>query len=202
MVEVAQTVSNAQGDSRRLSAVSPLGTARGSAARIVHHDNELHIAEEPFLSVLSIRQSRRQPDQLGISDVLAGCSLALPARPAELVGTADLSCAWIEPRAWIVTSTAAAALRPAKGIYVTDVSDRMSAFRLTGEQAVEIIASGCDPAIAPAGTCTRARFANLSAAILQCWTRNDWRILVDASLALTYSHWLQDAAANCRRSHQ
>lgn len=159
-------------------------------------NGKVQVAAEPLLHVLSVRQSRRHLDRSAVTQLLSNCALALPARPTEMLGDAANSCGWIEPRAWLITATRAAPPQSADGLLLTDISDRTAAFRICGDRAMSLIAAGCDPAIVTDHGCTRARFANLAIIIIQRWSRTDWRLMVDVSLACAFAEWLENTATS------
>lgn len=178
----------------RLLPRSALGSLDPIRPGLVFDGERLQIAEEPFLSALSLRSSR-----LGKADdpapQLSAWGLDASAGPNVLTGSPDLGGARIEPQCWLLTSTApiAAAAAPA-GWLITEVSDRYTAFRLSGPAAVAVIAAGCDPAIVPAGRVARTRFAGMTTALIQRWSDTDVRVLVDVSLGQAFAAWLRQTA--------
>src|SRR2546422_651009 len=97
----------------------------------------LRIVEEPSLAAVSIRKSRRMRDV---------DALALPSEPNVLSGSAEQGCVRFEPHAWLLTSTSSVLDqsrregRPTNAL-MTDVSDRLVAFRISGPLATDVIAA-------------------------------------------------------------
>jgi heterotetrameric sarcosine oxidase gamma subunit len=176
---------------------SPLGSVGADAPGVIVAAERLRIVEEPFLGAISLRQARVRTDHSAAAAASAQWQLELPEKPNGLTGSAQRGCAWVEPNAWLLTASDAS--RPPSGptgVLITDLSDRFAAFRLTGPAAAGIIAAGCDPAIVPRNAQARTRFAALTTAMIQRWDDQDWRILVDVSLAQTFADWLSRAAIN------
>lgn len=195
---MTEVVAGAMGSmpSERLAACSALGSMRDQPPQNILESDRLCIVEEPFLSILSLRKSRRQLDNSMVSNWLASLGLALPEAANGLSGTAQLGCSWFEPNAWLVTGAMpAAAGTPAAGLLATTISDRLAAFRLTGPAASQVIGAGCDPAILSNKTCARTRFAAFATVLIQQWDDEDYRVLVDVSIARSFSGWLLDASA-------
>ena len=147
---------------------------------------QLRIVEERSLQCVSVRKSRR----LQNAD-----ALALPREPNVLRGSADQGSVRVEPHAWLLISASAQATTSfGPGVLVTDVSDRFTAFRITGALATDVIAAGCDPAVVGAGRFARTRFASLATAMIQRWASDDYRVLVDVSIAWAFAEWLRQTA--------
>ncbi|HZP13014.1 MAG TPA: hypothetical protein VFB36_11390 [Nevskiaceae bacterium] len=158
-----------------------------SSEPIVDHA-QLRIVEERSLQCISVRKSRR----------LQTDPSALPSEPNALEGTAEQGSVRIEPHAWLITSSTAGAhgapYGSSSGMLVTEISDRLVAFRITGPRATDIIAAGCDPAIVASGRFARTRFASLATAMIQRWATDDYRVLVDVSIAWAFAEWLRRTA--------
>jgi heterotetrameric sarcosine oxidase gamma subunit len=152
---------------------------------------------EELLSVYSVREFRAKPDAVAVSAALAAWQLRSPAKPNALTGDAQRSCAWVEPHAWTVVSAETRAAPPSTpSTLVTDVSDRTAAFRLTGKGARDVIAAACDPQILQPGFGARTRFASIANALLQQWDVDDYRVMVDISIAPVVAAWLRQAIAD------
>jgi sarcosine oxidase gamma subunit len=173
---------------------SGLGSLAASA-KVLVNTGMLRIAEEPFLTVVSLRQARVRSNPETIRSAVGMWQLDLPLKANGLTGTPVCGCAWIEPHAWLVTSIGAIATpaTPA-GILMTSLSDRFAAFRLSGAAAVDVIAAACDPNILEPMSGARTRFAGLSSAHIQQWADQDYRLMVDVSIAETIAKWLQQTA--------
>lgn len=162
------------------------------SAEPIVNQARLQIVEEPALCVVSVRKSRT------LQDVAA-----MPVEPNVLSGSAEHGSVRIEPHAWLMTSTSAAQKPPsATGVLVTEISDRLCAFRVTGALATDVIASGCDPAIVGAGKFARTRFASLATAMIQRWAADDYRVMVDVSIAWAFAGWLRQTAATLEPQSQ
>jgi sarcosine oxidase gamma subunit len=186
----ADTVGHDEG----LAARSGLGSLAASANVLVD-TGRLRIAEEPFLSVVSLRQARVRPNPEAIRGAVGLWHLDPPLEANGLAGTPVCGCAWIEPHAWLVTSIGAAATPSAPaGILMTDLSDRFTAFRLSGAAAVGVIGAACDPNILKPLSGARTRFAGLCIAHIQQWADRDYRLMVDVSVAEIVAKWLQQTA--------
>lgn len=154
---------------------------------------QLRIVEERSLQCVSIRKSRRLQD---------ADALALPSEPNVLRGSAEQGCVRVEPHAWLLISASEQATPSfGPGVLVTDLSDRFAAFRITGPLATDVIAAGCDPAIAGVGRFARTRFASLATAMIQRWASDDYRVLVDVSIAWAFAEWLRQTAASSTPAH-
>src|ERR1044071_7973481 len=110
--------------SRRASSRLRRGIRKGSACMADAIDQRgLHIAEEPHLEVWSVRRSR----------------ISKPAAPAQ-------SWAQLEPHAWLVIG-ARPAIESAHPFLVTELSDRFTAFRISGEKAADFLAAASSAAL-------------------------------------------------------
>lgn len=179
----------------RLEACSALGSMRNQQPRSILDTNGLRIIEEPFLHIISLRKSRRQLDNATVNNWLRSIGLGLPQVPNALCGDAGLGCCWLEPNAWLVTAAAPVAMRAAEtGLLPTIISDRLAVFRLKGPMATQLIAAGCDPSIVRNGACARTRFASFATVLIQQWGDQDYRLLLDVSLARGFADWLLDAS--------
>jgi heterotetrameric sarcosine oxidase gamma subunit len=167
---------------------SPLGTARGGAPRRIALADRLHIVEEPFLQIVSVRASPKT----AIDAFAAACSL--PLAPNTFSGTAAQSTGHFEPRAWLMINADAAPLRAIAGGQVSDLSARFAVFRLTGID-VERVLRGATSVVPGTGGFVRTFFAESYPVLLQRLGDDHVRLLVDASLAEACAAWLADAAA-------
>ncbi len=151
---------------------------------------ELRVAEER-LTVASVREFRAHPDRAAVAAATSAWGLQLPTQANGVSGNAELGCAWIEPNAWLLIAAGARALpEPVPGVLITDVSDRTAAFRVSGQGARDVIAAGCDPALVRHGVGARTRFAGLANAVLQQLGEDDYRLIVDVSIAHAIAAWL------------
>ena len=183
--------------SQSLTARSALGTARNQQPQTILDTHQLRIVEEPFLTIISLRQSRRLTNNTAVNNWLRSLGLNLPQAANGLAGDAQLGCCWLEPNAWLVTSTMPAVSRASEtGLLATTISDRLIAFRVSGPMAAEVIAAGCDADIVKTGACARTRFAEFATVLIQRWGDNDYRLLLDVSIARSFAGWLFDAGRN------
>src|SRR5690606_17859847 len=88
----------------KLQATSPLGHPRAGTHTVIFESARLRISEAPWTTVVSLRPSRKLADAGGIVEQLRAYGLDAPTRPNGLSGTAELGCAWLEPKAWLVLS--------------------------------------------------------------------------------------------------
>ncbi|MES2489729.1 MAG: hypothetical protein V4607_08045 [Pseudomonadota bacterium] len=169
---------------------SPLGTAEGDSARTIVDNAVVRIVEEPFLQLTSLRLSRAGD----LATIKAVLPLSLEHAPNTFSGDADYAVARYEPRAWIVISRQAIKLPSnVAACVVTDLSARLASFRISGTAATKILPSSTS--VAPVlGGFVRTMFAENYAVLLQCLGEQDYRLLVDASLAQSCADWLADAA--------
>lgn len=157
--------------------------------------DKLSIVNLPAASpVWSLRQSRAVAAKTDASACLRALGREVPAKPNALTGTVDASCGWLEPHAWILTGAPSGTSVPA-GFLLTDISDRVAQFAVTGTAAIELIAAGCDPRMVVPGAMARTRFGGVANVIVQRWSENDYRLMVDVSIAAAFAAWLADAAA-------
>jgi len=178
-----------------LVARSALGSTPNQPPPAILDSDRLQIVEEPFLSIISLRGSRRQPDHSAVGHWLAPLGLSLPAASTGLSGDARLGCCWFEPKAWLLTAAAPLAPHATEpGLLATTFSDRLVAFRVSGPAATQLIAAGCDPAIVRTGSSARTRFAGFATVLIQRWGDQDYRLLLDVSLARSFAGWLLDTA--------
>lgn len=173
-----------------LSPSSPLGTAHREFARTIVDHTLVRITEEPFLHLSSVRLSRTAT----VDGLKALLPLSLAQLPNTFSGDADYCVARYEPRAWIVISSQLAKLPvDIPGCLVTDLSARLAGFRITGAAAQKILASSTSVAV-PLGGFVRTMFAENYAVLLQRIAEQDYRLLVDVSLAHSCADWLADNA--------
>lgn len=173
-----------------LQRASALGTRAGAAPAPLIDRTDLRLAEEPFLKILSLRTSRKETSAI---DALTG-SLGLPAphAPNYCSGDAAWSCAWVEPRAWLLFGRDAVSA-PA-GWLVTDLSDRFMALRASGTRAPQLLAAVVS-VILQSGRCARTRFAEETEVFIQQLSDEpDYRLLIDAGHARYAADCLLDAA--------
>jgi sarcosine oxidase gamma subunit len=181
----------------KLNARSALGAPTASEGKLIVEAEGLHIREEAFLRVFSVRRSLRQKDLREIEEAARAWQLDLPSKQNATTGTADCGCSWIEPNAWLMTSIGPKSA-PAGGlrVLVTDLSDRFAAFRVKGRYAVDVVAAGCDAEMFSRAAYARTRFASLTTAMIQRWSEDDYRFLVDVSIASVFAQWLRQTASN------
>jgi heterotetrameric sarcosine oxidase gamma subunit len=186
---------------RRLQMLSALGTGENAPVPVPFERPDLHVAEEPFLSVFSLRISRKQsPD---ITTVLQPLGLGAPAAPNRCTGDSMLSCAWIEPRAWLVLghgdSFAPLARVPEGLVLATELSHRFAAFQISGKHAPALLSAAVSVVSSAdglcAGRCARSKFAEeIDVFIQQLSDAPEYRLMVDVGWARYAADWLADAA--------
>jgi sarcosine oxidase gamma subunit len=187
----AQT--NSMSPSFALSIESAFGTLPGVAPQVLVDDASLRIVEEPFLRIVSVRASRK-------GDIAIRQQWPIPSAlsPNTFEGTSAQSVARFEPLAWMLIGDGGMET-PASidGCLVTDLSSRLTAFRITGPAAVDVLASSAGVHPRPGGF-LRTLFAESYAVLLQGFDDADFRLLVDVSLARACADWLIDAATLVR----
>lgn len=155
---------------------------------------ELRLFEETGLPAVRLRAGPG-----GGAAVLAqALGVALPDRPNTFTGDAALSCAWTEPRAWLVLG-AGGALPDSALPMAIDVSDRYASLRLQGARAWDVLAAGTglDPAALAPGRCAQTLFAEEIGIFVQrlAGAEPDYRVLVEAPLAAFLTGWLRQQLA-------
>jgi len=178
-----------------LEARTALGSTLRQQPQPLFDSDGMRILEEPFLHIISLRKSRRQLDNSVVNNWLSSIGVGLPQASNALSGDAQLGCCWLEPNAWLVTAVAPVVMRAAEaGLLATTISDRLAVFRLSGPLAVQVLAAGCDPAIVKNGACARTRFSSFATILIQQWGEQDYRLLVDVSVAKSFAGWLLDTS--------
>lgn len=173
-----------------LQAISPLGTAPGAAPRVIADCAGLRVVEEPFLQIASLRLSRKADR----ASALAALPFDLPSTPNGWTGSTELSLARFEPNAWMLMSATLRPLPESQGAWVvTDLSSRLASFLVRGARAPAVLAAATSVSLPPAGF-TRTLFAETVPVLVQRLGDNDYRLLIDVSLAEYLSSWLADAS--------
>ncbi|NGY04130.1 hypothetical protein [Solimonas terrae] len=169
---------------------SPFGTQPGATARTFVDAAHVRIVEEPFLRLISVRFSR----QVELAAVAERLQLSATQAPNSYLASAGREAARYEPRAWLLIGGPDDALPSAvAGSLVTDLSARLASFRIGGTAATRILGSSTSVCPAPGGF-VRTLFAESYPVLLQCLGVQDFRLLVDVSLASACADWLTDAA--------
>jgi heterotetrameric sarcosine oxidase gamma subunit len=173
-----------------LEARSSLGTLRGAMRRMIVDQPALQIFEEAFLHLTSLRLSRKAD----ITAFIESFPTPLAQQPNTFTGTAAHSAARFEPRAWMLIGKQAPLPIDRPGCVVSDLSARLSAFRIQGAAAERTLRSSTG--VIPAENAfVRTLFAESYAVLLQRVGEQDYRMLVDVSLAQSCVDWLADAAS-------
>lgn len=180
----------------KLQAISPLGHDRGVMGKALFESSRVRISEAPWTRVLSIRQSPINKDASALSACLKALGVVAPDKPNGFSGNAQLGCSWLEPRAWMVLSEKDLTQVPGTGLLVTDISDRLCVFKVDGEGARDLIAAGCDTQMIAVGAVARTRFGGLVNVVVQCHSEQQYRLILDVSLAHVFAGWLIQAASN------
>ena len=155
---------------------------------------ELRVFEETGLPVVRLRAGPR-----GGTAVLAqALRVTLPDQPNTFTGDATLSCAWTEPRAWLILGETGA-LPDSTLPMAIDVSDRYASLRLQGARAWDVLATGTglDPATLAPGRCAQTLFAEEIVVFVQrlAGAEPDYRLLVEAPFATFLTDWLRPVLA-------
>lgn len=178
-----------------LAALSPLGHPRTSVSRELFRCARVAIAEPAWTPTWSLRQSRTAADAAALAAAFAALARVRPERPNALAGTAEAGCGWLEPHAWVLTGALPSAAGLPGSLLLTDISDRTAAFVATGPGASDLIAAGCDPRMVGPGTMARTRFGGIATVIVQRWADQEYRLLVDVSIAPAFAAWMAHAVA-------
>ena len=175
---------NTQGFSATLHALSALGTAPGAIPRTIVVSAMFELVEEPFLQIASLRLSRRADRDAALSE--------LPQTPNQWTGDTQRSAARFEPNAWMLIGESAVAPPDGGTWLLTDLSSRLASVRVRGAHATQVLASAT---AAPLGdqAFVRTQFAETAAVLIQRLTAEDYRVLIDVSLAEYLMAWLADA---------
>lgn len=170
----------------------------------------LRVAEQPFLTHLSLRVRSRAP-MAALGEVLG---TALPRQPCTFAsgtgraGAVDV--AWLGPDEYLVMaapgiqpeleSLLRQALDGTAGA-VVDVSAQRTTLSLAGPAVRDVLAHGCaidlHPRAAPAGTCVQTLLARTGITLL-VRADDEFTLLVRQSFAPYLAAWLVDAAAEYR----
>lgn len=129
-------------------------------------------------------------------------ALRLPA-PGETSVRGEYALLWLTPAEWLLECPAsqtdslqsAITRRVAPSLaVVTDMSDALECFELSGARAAEVLMSGCsldlDAGIFPAGRVARTALADVPVIIRKTGEPHGFRCLVDRSYARHIRDWL------------
>ncbi len=178
----------------KLHRISPLGTAQGQRSRKIFDSAKLSVREVAFLKLTSVRTLPKADGQALIGELLKAASLSAPAKSCTLSGEGNEYCGWFEPRAWMIVSEKVLSLPVVGGALVTDLSDRLAVFDVSGPMARDLIAAGCDPSLFEVGGFTRVRFGNLANVIVAHPKEQSYRLMLDVSIAAPFAQWLHQTA--------
>ena len=154
-----------------LQRLSPLGTRDMDAPMLIVDRDGLRVVEELFLSIWSVRASRKSADMT-----------ALLAQ-----------CARIEPRAWLAIGREPTEASGVEGVQITDVAQRYASFRISGPGAQDLFDAALSTS-PTSGRCLRARFAEECEVFVQPLGAAEYRLLIDAPLAHFAAQWMRDYA--------
>ena len=129
-----------------------------------------------------------------------------PSQPNTVAGSDPLIW-WMNPAAWLVTSTGIdessmskdlAAASSEMQLSVVNLSDAYATLHIRGPRARDLLARGTglnlDPAHFRPGQCARTRLANLSA-LIRPTADQSIEVWIDRSVVHYFYDWLLDAAA-------
>jgi heterotetrameric sarcosine oxidase gamma subunit len=145
------------------------------------------------LFVYRIRATPRSA--AAVAPVAAALGVALPESMNTFTGDGRLSCAQVEPRAWLVISEQSLVMPEGTLPMVVDLSDRYARLRVSGADAADTLAAGTGLSPPPVGGCAHTLFAGEFVVFLQRLAGNEYRLLVEAPLAPVLADWLADQAA-------
>jgi heterotetrameric sarcosine oxidase gamma subunit len=124
--------------------------------------------------------------------VTGGLPLDVNAREGD-----DPARIWLAPDRALWVALAPGHSGPA-GACVTDITDGLALFELSGPRASELLAMGCtldprDATLAP-GRAAQTVFAGVKVVLYACDGGGCWRLHVERSLAAYLLEWLRQAA--------
>ncbi|MFD9889278.1 sarcosine oxidase subunit gamma [Amycolatopsis sp. NPDC059027] len=173
------------------------------ATRLASLAPALRVAEEPFLTQLTVRVR----DDAAVARLGAALGVALPTTPCTFSrGAGAVEICWMGPDEYLVLGTrpeledvVRSALGDAPGA-VVDVSGQRTLVTLSGPRVRDVLAHGCSvdlhPAVAGTGTCVQTLLARTGIVLLvRDAARDEFAVLVRSSFAAYFGEWLIDAAA-------
>jgi heterotetrameric sarcosine oxidase gamma subunit len=140
-----------------------------------------------------------------LDEVLLGqFGLRLPGRLGTSV-RGDYALVWLAPKEWLlelpiadtpaVKVAVSSRLAPPPTV-LTDISDSLAGFDVTGEHAWEVLMTGCSLDLRPhaftAGRVARTAIADVPAIIFKRGTLPQFRCWVDRSFAAHFWNWLAE----------
>lgn len=176
--------------------ISALGSRRTSSGAVIVDTPQLKFSETPWLKIFSLRASKMHSSEQSLSALLASLGLQVPGAANAVQGSLQRSVSWLEPRAWLLVSASDVEIARQAHWLITDISDRVAVFTVQGERARDVIAAGCDPQILRPGTMARTRFGGMANVIVEQWGVDEYRLLIDVSIASAFAAWMKMTADN------
>ena len=156
------------------------------------------LAEATIATAWNVQGDATQP--LFVAEVQRLFDVALPTTPNTTSKGSGVTVFWIGPRSWLlVTGEPPSASGPfsnlaanrdalnALGGALFDLSAGRIAFTITGEHAVEVLASGCPldlhPRVFSAGACAQSIFGHVNALVYKPDETTSFTLLVARSFA-------------------
>jgi sarcosine oxidase subunit gamma len=123
--------------------------------------------------------------------------MALPHEPNHMTGETTRAL-WIAPDRWLIVADMPLSLSTIDGAFVSDITDGLAVFDLSGPAARQLLAMGCSldvegDALAP-GRCARTLFAGVDVILYSLGSHDRFRIHVERSMASYLCDWLEKAA--------
>ncbi len=182
--------------------VSPLGRYEARFADLDGGDR-IAIQEVPFLTQLTLRV---QPGSAAADRIGKALGVALPVQPCTTASGDGVTVLWLGPDEWLVVGEPDAAADLTARIKenlaedhgaVVDTSAQRTAVRITGTNAVDVLAHGCaldlEPSVFGPGRCVSTLLAKAQVVIVP--EQDGYLVLVRSSFAEYLATWLLDACA-------
>jgi sarcosine oxidase subunit gamma len=181
---------------------SPLEADAGRLRRV--SDEDLSVAELPFLSQIDLRTDLAVP---GLLETITGVlGVALPTEPNKVAGSRSLAALWLGPFEWLVAAdeTLAAGLverlertLPRGDVTLVDVSAARTTIEISGRHARPLLEAGCSIDLHPhsfgGGACAQTYLGRVNVILWQVTDEPRYRLLVRPSVAHHLAVWLIDA---------
>ncbi|MEU8036543.1 sarcosine oxidase subunit gamma family protein [Streptosporangium sp. NPDC049078] len=179
-------------------------------------NQDLRIAELPFLTQIDLRVEPGSGTATGVAGALAALGVPLPVEPGTFASTghdvppsgtagSDTLVLWLGPDEWLVVGPAGdtgleTRLRAAAGTghaAVTDVSAQRTVLLVAGPRARDLLSHGCaldlHPRVFGPGRCAQTMLARAQV-VLAARGGDEFHVFVRSSFAAYLAAWLLDAA--------
>ena len=157
--------------------------------------NPITLIEVPIAAAWNVQGDASCTDFT--SEMARQFSIALPVAPNTTVCSDALTAFWLGPRSWLLVAESAGSLLAgfiekrnalnAAGGALFDVSASRVAYRLAGERATDVLATGCPLDLYPrafrAGECAQSVFGRVNALLYKSDDAPSFVIMVARSFA-------------------